>query len=139
MKVIFLDLDGPIFKEGRVNESSVHCLLELIRETGAKIIVTSSWRIGKSIGELKTELTNKIPEFPSDEIIGMTEVIYHKGLEIPRGAEIEIYLQDHIEIEEYVIIDDEEVPLLSQSSHFVQTWASGFIGDCYRNALRILG
>lgn len=137
-KAIFLDLDGPIFINGEINEDAVYCLSELIRLTNAYIIITSSWRIGKTIDQLISDLS-KYPKFPVEHIKGLTDVINYKTVEIPRGAEISIYLEEHQEIENYVIIDDEIIPLLSQKDHFVQTGIHGFIGEYFREALRILG
>lgn len=134
IKVIFLDIDGTIYCNG----SPVYCLTELIKMTNAKIVITSSWRIGKTLDQLISDI-NRLENFPVQSVIGMTEVIYHKEEEIPRGAEIEIYLREHPEIEEYVIIDDEPVPLLTQADHFVQVGKGGFQGEEFREALRILG
>jgi len=141
MKVIFLDLDGPICDtRGNKNLDAIYRLSELVRLTKAKIIITSSWRIGKDINQLTTSLSLWLwYNFPVDQVIGMTEVIYHNGREIPRGAEIEIYLEDHQDIDNYVILDDESVPLLTQADHFVQTERDGITGEQFREALRILG
>ena len=139
MKVIFLDLDGPICDtRGNKNPDAIYCLSELVRLTKAKIIITSSWRIGKDINQLTASLS-LWNNFPVDQVIGMTEVIYHNEREIPRGAEIEIYLEDHQDIDNYVILDDESVPLLTQADHFVQTGKDGITGEQFREALRILG
>ena len=139
MKVIFLDLDGPICDTcGNKNPDAIYCLSELVRLTEAKIVITSSWRIGKDINQLTTSLSLWY-NFPVDQVIGMTEVIYHNEREIPRGAEIEIYLEDHQDIDNYVILDDESVPLLTQVDHFVQTERDGITGRQFREALRILG
>ena len=139
MKVIFLDLDGPICDTcGNKNPDAIYCLSELVRLTEAKIVITSSWRIGKDINQLTASLSLWY-NFPVDQVIGMTEVIYHNEREIPRGAEIEIYLEDHQDIDNYVILDDESVPLLTQADHFVQTGRDGITGEQFREALRILG
>lgn len=139
MKVIFLDLDGPICDtRGNKNPDAIYCLSELVRLTEAKIVITSSWRIGKNISQLTASLSLWYI-FPADKVIGVTEVIYHNEREIPRGAEIEIYLEDHQDIDNYVILDDESVPLLTQADHFVQTGRDGITGEQFREALRILG
>ena len=136
--VIFLDLDGPIFDKGKPISEALHCLTELTKMTQADIVITSSWRIGATLDQLKSRL-NGIPGFPSLSVIGMTDVIYYHELEIPRGAEIDIYLREHPEIKKYVIIDYEEIILLNQSSNFVQPGLQGFHGQFFREALRILG
>jgi len=139
-KIIFLDLDWTIFGEdSKPMKDSIYCLNELIRLTDAKIVITSSWRIGKNLNQLVAQLSCT-HTFPSVHVVGMTDVIYHNELEIPRGAEIEIYLNEHPEIEKYVILDDELIPMLSQADHFVQVNPKiGLSGEGFREALRILG
>lgn len=139
-KIIFLDLDGPIFYLGQPMYNAIYCLSELVRLCDAKIVITSSWRLGKSVEDLKDMLA--IYEgFPYNEIIGKTEAIYYKDLEINRGAEIDIYLREHEdEISRYVIIDDIDCCILYQRDYFVKTpHTSGFSSESFRKALVILG
>jgi len=136
--VIFLDLDGPIFDKGKPISEAIQCLTELVKMTQASIVITSSWRIGTTLDQLKSRL-NGIPGFPSLSVVGMTDVIYYHELEISRGAEIDIYLREHPEIKKYVIIDDEEIVLLNQLPNFVQPGIQGFHGQYFRDALKLLG
>lgn len=138
MKVIFLDLDGPICFLGNPQKDAMYCLSELVRMTGAKIVITSSHRIGKTLNQMTAQLS-LWTGFPVDSVIDILDVIYHDGFEIPRGAEIEIYLNNHQEIENYVILDDLPIVLLSQVDNFVRTSDKGMTGENFREALRILG
>lgn len=138
-KIIFLDLDGPIFDNGNYIEDAGYCLKELVKLTGAKIVITSDWRIGKSLDQVMSRLSVFIG-LTSQEVIDLTKVIYYDSYEIARGAEIELWLRDHPEVDNYVIIDDSETAaLVSMSSNFVKVGKAGFNGECFRDALRILG
>ena len=139
-KIIFLDLDGPLFNDGVYIENAGYCLGELVKLTGAKIIITSDWRIGKSLEQVRSRLSRYIG-ITSQDVIGLTDVIYYKdSYEIARGAEIDLWLRDHPEVDSYVIIDDLKTSaLMSMSDNFVLVEKSGFIGEAFRKALRILG
>lgn len=141
MKVIFLDLDGPLFNsEGVIIDNAVYCLGELVRLTEAKIVITSDWRIGKRLDQVRAKLSVHLGII-SQKVIDLTDVIYHKDKEISRGAEIQSWLEEHeSDIDNYVIIDDSETAaLVSNQSHFVKVGDAGITGEVFREALRILG
>ncbi len=140
MKIIFLDLDGPICVLGKPQKDAIYCISELVRLTGAKIVITSSHRIGKTLNQMTSQLS-LWTGFPSECIVDLLDVICTQdGREISRGAEIEIYLLNHPEIDNYVILDDLPVVLLSQVNNFVHvTGSQGITGENFREALRILG
>lgn len=109
MKVIFLDIDGVLnsneyferTKNNKLNrvELDIKCLKvlkEIIDETKAYIVVTSSWRLLKSFEDTKRYLK----EFGID-IYDITKSIYGN-----RGEEIRDYLKNH-DINKFVILDDE--------------------------------
>lgn len=117
MKVIFLDYDGvvntlwfndvngePRFdfpNDNRVNNTqAIAWLNKLCRETGAKIVVSSTWRLYDNYKEcLYNAGLNK-----DIEILGRT-----KNLGTARGIEIQDWLDEHQElnIEKFVILDDD--------------------------------
>lgn len=118
MRVIFLDYDGvvniPIFdengemkgfnfpKDNKVNHFQGVCWLnKLCKETDSKIVVTSTWRL---YGNYKECLYNGGLD-KDIEILGRTEEV--EGDRSNRGKEIKLYLEDHPEVEEYIILDDE--------------------------------
>lgn len=96
---------------------------ELCKETNSKVVISSTWRMGKTIQELQEILTHCGATF---EIIGKTD---HTGYE--RGTEIAKWLRDNIKPEtygchyfdfyKYAIIDDDSDMLLNQKEHFFQT------------------
>lgn len=137
MKVIFLDIDGVLNNAtcnyidvefgrfGRTREfidrKCVDILNRITDETGAVIVVSSTWRIGQSLEDL-INLFKQIGI--TGKVIGKTD-----RLQEPyslRGNEIYKWIDDNIEVsrwdfKEYVIIDDDSDMLLWQLNHFVHT------------------
>lgn len=135
MKVIFLDFDGVITtSKSRYNLdiSKVRLLGEIIEATDSKIVISSSWRhntLEDTIDYL-SKISNRVPFiFPYlDKVIGITSRMYSFKLHqpsthfrIPRGLEIDQYLEEHPEIKRYIILDDDSDMLLSQKDFFVKT------------------
>lgn len=87
-------------------------LEELIRRTGVKIVVSSSWRSMRSVQELKEIFKSKLI---SDAIIDKTESFSNT-----RGEEIQKWLDEN-EHDKYVILDDDQRMLLSQKDNFIRT------------------
>ena len=146
MKVIFLDYDGvvntPIWDEqgkckynlpgdGKVNNyQAIMWLNYLCKKTGAKIVVSSTWRYCCKKTSYQDCLYNAGLS-KEIEIIGCTKWF---GSET-RTEEIKKYLQEHHDIQEYVILDDEFV----DDPHFVSCNANyGFGLDECQKALIIL-
>lgn len=95
MKVIFLDFDGVLVTvHDRYTAGSPFCVFNLnriIEATGAKIVVSSSWRI---LFEME-ELTRFLKEWGvQGEVIGKTPV-NHDG---ERGDEIQAWLNVEFEL-----------------------------------------
>jgi len=162
VKIIFLDIDGVlncesayrngecqyqewIWEDGRKDHYQRFCvrskelLNKLIDETGAKIVISSTWR------HSGIEFMKKVWEMEEmiGEIIGITPSLRTKGLHIPRGMEIGYYLnndlqfqhinwdeviqQEYIDksgVENYIIIDDDSDMLYNQRNHFVHVLPS---------------
>jgi hypothetical protein len=130
MKLIFLDFDGvvntPLYddKEKRIrffhptdeavnNRNAVGFLNSLIVETGAKVVVSSSWRRNQTIETLSQWLHNSGFE---GEVVGKTP----RMDSYCRGAEIEEYLLRLEDVESYVILDDDVNILKHQLGNFVK-------------------
>jgi hypothetical protein len=134
MKVIFLDIDGVLNSQKFYEETedfmwdmfcprAVKNLNEILEKTGAKIVVSSSWRLGRSIDGLKVLFTqNGVNE---SKIIGVTPKLHfhQKNYSVPRGCEIKHWLENNFVriIDNYVIIDDDADMLLCQKDHFFKT------------------
>ncbi|MFW6225708.1 MAG: HAD domain-containing protein [bacterium] len=141
MKVIFLDIDGvlnviptDIDKFGcTFHDNFVDNLRWIIEETGAKIVISSTWRMGglKYIRDM-WEFRN----YPG-EIIDITPTckeVVHMGIRefydlVDRGDEIKLWL-DHYDVDNYVIIDDDNDMLPEQLNNFVRTSNNSHHPDC---------
>lgn len=159
MKIIFLDIDGVlncenayragecqyqewVWEDGRRGHHQKFCswskelLNKLTLETGAKVVISSTWR------NSGIEFMKKVWELEEmeGEIIGITPNFSGKikGYTVPRGCEINWYLKNdlgfnHINwcletqkeymdksgVDNYIIIDDDSDMLYGQRNHFV--------------------
>ena len=141
MKVIFLDIDGVlnVYCEGRdqfgctFHSNFVDNLRNIIEQTGAKIVISSSWR---SDGLKTMQEMWKFRNYPG-EVIAITPFSWELmdlGLfeyydQIDRGHEIELWLKMHPEVSNYVIIDDDNDMLDNQRANFVRTANNNHHGD----------
>lgn len=140
IKVIFLDIDGVLNTYNTksttstgttfVDDNKVKILKDIVDRTNAKIVLSSTWRIGwrhVDLGIKNTELAkdficlrNKFRQFDI-RLYGKTP-IYDRFMSC-RGEEIKAYLDKNKEhIDGYVIIDDLDGKYLRPcSSHLLQT------------------
>ena len=137
MKVIFLDFDGVITTQKskyKLDSDALHLLGKIINSTDAKIVISSSWRQRTLEGTIKalqdtSDFRLNGIEFPFiDRIVGITDKIYgvaltdkEKHISLLRGVEIREWLNEHPEVTNYVILDDDSDMLLEQANHFVKT------------------
>lgn len=160
MKIIFLDFDGVLNCEEwyvQRTESTeeinskypfyefspklVANLNLIVRETRAKVVISSSWRTGRSKEELQ-EMLEKVGF--EGEVIGKTVnlgVVSGFDYTIPRGCEIEHWIDSHgtFKIENYVILDDDDDMLYEQRNNFVNTsWRTGLDEEATQKAIGIL-
>lgn len=155
MKYIFLDIDGVFnteqwFKKVKstlknypkymFDPELVSNFNEIIEKTEAKIILSSSWRIGmtaeqildlfKEVG-IKGEFECSTPDF----------CLQYKGryVDLPRGVEIQ-YVVDSLQIrnEDYVIIDDCSDMLLEQKDNFFCTKEEGLTKEIAEKIIKFL-
>lgn len=113
MKIIFLDIDGVLnskkslenFKSlWQLSPDNISQLNKIIEATGAKIVISSSWRHRREISsELESYLNDDCGI--KGEIIGRTPVV---GFSRRRGCEIATWLEEWQgeSIEDFVILDD---------------------------------
>lgn len=120
MNVIFLDIDGVLNPypnqrknmEARTGDTSVlkldskcmKVLKQIIEKTGAKIILSSTWRCEEWYGGFasKENVQRQLQEYGM-ELWDSTPVLPVYD----RGKEILCYLQEHPEVENYLILDDD--------------------------------
>lgn len=154
MKVIFLDFDGVITtykSQYRLDKEKMKLVKYICEITDAYIVITSSWRRHTLEDTIKdiTDTSKRyvtVPFTPIERVIGITSRMYSfKGYDenihylVPRGVEIERYLQENNDIEKYVIIDDDSDMLLEQAPYFIQTDAiEGLSEEDAKKAITIL-
>ena len=155
VKVIFLDFDGVLnslaFLNGGAHElgdldpAAVARLERLVARSGAKVVISSTWRLKYSPAELRARLaaqgfTGEIidctPELPAGSVPA-------SGYFFPRCQEIRAWLTSRrVAPERFVILDDAdfEVDELAElQSCFVRTdVAHGLVDADVEIALRIL-
>lgn len=121
MKVVFLDFDGPIIpimshqnRKGVREKGWPPCIAALNRitdTTGAKIVVSSTWRLGGR-GDCEQHLVNwgvtgevidTTPRYLEEEWKGERRIL----MAVPRGREIAAWLKEN-PVESFVIIDDDK-------------------------------
>ena len=176
MNIIFLDIDGVLncetgYKTGQCKYGDGHgcsfyppskdLLNKLIDETDSKIVISSTWRMSGIDAMVNMWKARNM----SGEIIGITPVFRHIEIPdytIPRGCEIDFYLENILNFGEcfwseekqleimnnpgvsnYIIIDDDSDMLYNQRKHFVHVLPSprnkeGFNEKHYKKAKQIL-
>lgn len=145
-KIIFLDIDGVLatpeyLKDGQwaLNPEKQKLLGKILDQTGAKIVLSSSWRYS-TLEKTKEHMESEGFLF-NDKLIGVTIRAYNyleKGskihLSIPRGVEIKQWIDTHIHSKNgknwerkklgkdftYVILDDDSDMLLEHKDNFIQ-------------------
>lgn len=127
MKAIFLDFDGVITIPPRwyLKADKIKYIKRIVDETGAKIIVSSSWRMD-TVEETRKSMIYKEKRCPRNKMLywlidNIYDVTPWVGLGNGRGGEIQQWLNDHPEFDNYVILDDDHDMWDSQLYHFVQT------------------
>lgn len=148
-KIIFLDIDGvlngynfwntlgwdiicflhlsqkckgwyrKLTKPTGVHKSKVKRLSKLVKETNAKIVVSSTWRVsiwkylvsGETCSENVKYLVNLF-KYYGIEVVGITP--YSSSTTKRREEEIKLWLSDNIDyVESFVVLDDEKFDLQS--------------------------
>ena len=118
-RVIFLDIDGvlaPILRwdrYGDLDRACIQVLNEIVALGRADVVVSSTWRHGKTVAELQQML----------EVEGFAGRVLDKTpADIPgatRGDEIAAWLEEHA-VDAYVILDD-HADMGDLRPHLVQT------------------
>ena len=124
MKVIFLDVDGVLNKLDSpamlpLSKSKLRLLRHIVSETGARIVLSSSWRLFpharfklmRTLRYKGMRVWKSTPDFETE----------HPNSPYWRGHEIEAFLKDRPRITKYVILDDNNRFLKDQLEFFVET------------------
>jgi len=136
MRVLFLDIDGVLNSRewfasqpervrgysmfddrADLDPKAVRTLKTLFKELpNTKMVVSSSWRIGRSLEDLKLLL----PDF-ADYIIGRTPDSMQNIFASSRGDQIKMWLGDHPKVTHFAIVDDDISDMGSLVSNCVKT------------------
>ena len=151
MKVIFLDIDGVlnhqkhyewlmttneptlmqrVYPYSEFNPKSCQLLKDIIDETDAQIVVSSSWRLD---GE--NRLNSLFKYFGLPRIYSTTPC-----LNTARGIEIAAWLSAHPDVDKYIILDDDEDMNSEQLPFFIKTnpYEDGLNEEVKNKAINIL-
>jgi len=126
-KILFVDFDGVINSDTLPSGTEfprlwfwppmVQMINDIIRATGCKIVVSSDWRRGRSIAQLQDLLED---HGFAGEIVGCTGAaceLFGKecpsDLERERAWEINHWLGQHLDVEEWCAIDDLVLPVMN--------------------------
>lgn len=112
IKIIFLDFDGVLnggeylgtisdwLNFDAIDKDKIQLVNHIIKETGAKVVISSSWRLGWELDEIISNLEQR--GFKG-EIIGSTPSLASR-----RGHEIQAWIDSFgKEIKSFVILDDD--------------------------------
>lgn len=114
MNIIFLDIDGVMNHANHFVRSKKHKLQEfcprseknlkrIIQECNAKIVVSSTWRIGETAESISEWLFSHYGL--KDHVVGITPVLEEEI----RGKEIQAYIDSASHsISNFVILDDDK-------------------------------
>ena len=164
-KILFLDIDGVLnterhheycYKNGIDNSDdygylfdavAVKNLARIVNETGADIVISSSWKYSglSTLLDMWSErgLPGRVIDITPDNI--SNEMLLHADLDNMellscKGYEIREWLTAHGKnVCSYAILDDEQEMLPEQQNHFVQTNPTvGITEDDAEKAIAIL-
>ena len=112
MKIIFLDVDGVlntvrdfrIFGHGYINDEFVALLARIVEQTGARIVLSSSWRLP---GRDKCLVEDAL-SLHDLEIFDCTPTLEPEvdGVHVFRHKEIQLWLDNHTP-DRFAILDDD--------------------------------
>lgn len=117
------ELERIKYYKNKISRDAVNLLNELCRDTGAVVVISSTWRLDKSVEDLQEILSACGATF---KVIDKTPYTTYE-----RGTEIAKWLRDNVSVEtwgcayydfhRYAIIDDDSDMLLTQRNNFFQT------------------
>lgn len=150
MKVIFLDVDGvlnsrtytawQIETQGhadvdQIDPKEVVLLKHIVDETGAEIVVTSSWRIGRGSPWCPFHTLQK-------ELLKQGLVIHDCTpiLRSCRGDEIKAWIDSQEFVESFVILDDDsDMGEFTETENFIHTsFDIGLTPEHVSQAIKVL-
>lgn len=152
MKVLFLDIDGVlnshdfwkrckelgVVPDDKVDPLAVERLNRLTDETGAKIVVSSTWRLPYVWSKKLYSLIGRLQKLGiTGEIVGMTP---DHCKAYGRGGEIQDWMDNcQTQIDSFVILDDDDNDMDHLMDYLVQTKMTDGLQDHHvETAIQIL-
>lgn len=140
MKIIFLDIDGVLNSKETaqrhrgvigIDPYLVAIFNRIIFATNAKIVLSSTWRLGK---ETRNEIRKQVMDF-----IDVTpRMPLRGGAEMKeRGKEVRAWLKDHPDVEKYAILDDDS-DFFDYQPLFKTTWEKGLTEEIAKKVIKHL-
>lgn len=121
MRVVFLDIDGVLnYEKSKSYKDNLYLgidtirakrLAKIVEATDAKIVLTSTWREFFAIGKTKWEQPSQTGRYLYNKLRRQHLFVYGKTTEKIawkyRGHGIQKWLNEHPEVTDFVILDDE--------------------------------
>ena len=141
MKYIFLDIDGVLntrkswFKMYQLDKTLVSRLAVLVNTTGAKIVLTSSWRKGWDVENQTPQIKKLLDYFQAVGIFveDVTPVLNGRG----RDDEINRYLYFH-PCDTYIVIDDDKNEFQNTTNVYFVNADNGLTEKDIKNLVKLL-
>ena len=136
MKVVFLDIDGVLndavttedLMDDLLKKDHLDCLKMIIDATGAKIVLSSTWRL---FSGARNDVKNAL------RTVGLEFIDKTKELR-DRASEVQEWLSRHPDVEQFVILDDEELSEKFPNNLVQTTFYHGLLPEHYEKAIKIL-
>jgi hypothetical protein len=150
-KVIFLDIDGVLvtgrsirhfdslgvrLSHKRMDPRCIKLLDDLVEETGAKIVFSTSWRQGRKPRQLADMLYSNGSWQASKAVIGETPWIPENDL--TRAEEIEAWIEDQGFSGSFVILDDIDLSDAFGDSFVKTEFDTGLTDKITNKAIEVL-
>lgn len=159
VKILFLDVDGVLnsadYLRNRrkirrptphaIDAVTVPRLNEILRRSGAKVVISSSWRILHPWQRMQEILT---AHGVACEVIGQTPELFD---DLPpnehcansckrreRGHEIQAWLDEHPEVTRFAIVDDDSDMVHLAHKHVKTTWDMGLLDEHIEPIVKML-
>lgn len=147
MKVLIADVDGVLNYDKTnatapsgalgISNSRIKLLKQIIDATGAKVVLSSTWRYDRPCGKDYQYLVNKLKDNDIAVYSHIPEISSAR-----RGLEISAWLARHPDVEGWVVIDDVKFPDFDRgefAGHLVITDSKfGLTEDDVEKAIEIL-
>lgn len=142
MNIIFLDIDGVLnseetFKDKEtifhIDPKMAGLLQKILKETGAKVVLSSSWRCHDEGQQAVKKWIDFIDVTPDMPLRGGAE-------QMERGKEIQAWLdtqsiKSNFFVEKYCILDDDS-DMLPHQKHFKTSWKTGLTEEIANKVIK---